>query len=355
MMVKNEEHVVLDALASVEPVADHWVVLDTGSGDRTPQLLEDYRTQRPGYLHHAPFEDFASTRNVLMDLAEPTCDWMVILDADMTWEDADVLREEIHRISASGSQTNGLLVKVVDSQSGSDLHYWQVRAFRCGAGWRYRYRTHELAVCDSPRVEKSRSSTRHFATGGSRSDKYERDLRLLDLEIAERPDDPVPRYYLAGTLRSMGRYAESLREYRKTLRMLPDPQGETAYVCAFAMGEVMERLGLRRAVIEQQYAEAAALRPGRREALRGLLRSLNENRRFTATVELSELFPEDGVGADDLAFIDPAARAECRFELARAAYALGDRARYALLREQLDSDDSLPVAARAAMESWPRR
>lgn len=38
MIVKNEEHYILDCLQSIKDVADEIVVVDTGSSDRTIEI-----------------------------------------------------------------------------------------------------------------------------------------------------------------------------------------------------------------------------------------------------------------------------------------------------------------------------
>jgi glycosyltransferase involved in cell wall biosynthesis len=62
------------------------VIVDTGSTDDTVSLLEGLRDRFP-WLHvfHHPFDGFAQSRNVSLDLAlrvAPTCPYVLLLDAD---------------------------------------------------------------------------------------------------------------------------------------------------------------------------------------------------------------------------------------------------------------------------------
>lgn len=55
--------------------------------------------------------------------------------------------------------------------------------------------------------------------GGVRSGRYERDLALLRDEVARNPHDTRAQFYLAQTLRDLGRRRESAAEYRKRAAM----------------------------------------------------------------------------------------------------------------------------------------
>lgn len=349
MIVKNEHHVVLDALRSVQPVADHWVVLDTGSTDGTQALLTQYADEHPGHLHEGPFVDFSDARNRLLALAEPTCDWMVILDADMAWDQADVLRGEIEAAHADPT-VDGLAVEVGDAET-----YRQVRVFRTGRGWRYRYRTHELAVMPgTPVLRHSTTTALHFATGGSRGDKLERDLVLLGLDLADDPHDPLTHYYLGGTCRGLGELRRSISEFRKAIALDPVPDSELVYISHFQIAAALADLQMPAAAIEDALLQACTTRPGRHEARALLYRRLVESRRFEAVVGLEEMLAAEPAHASEYMFVRREARPTSRFELARALFALGLHEPYAAVRAELLSDHETPVELRETVLAWPR-
>src|SRR5579871_1464094 len=88
MIVKNEAHVIRRCLASVCPVIDCWVIVDTGSTDGTQQIVRDFFAARgiPGQLHERPWVDFAHNRSEALDLAKSEADYSLIIDADDTLE-----------------------------------------------------------------------------------------------------------------------------------------------------------------------------------------------------------------------------------------------------------------------------
>lgn len=77
MIVKNEAATLPRTLTSVKGVVDEMVVLDTGSGDRTREIAQEFgaRVYRFEWC-----DDFAAARNECLKYA--TGDWILVLDAD---------------------------------------------------------------------------------------------------------------------------------------------------------------------------------------------------------------------------------------------------------------------------------
>ena len=70
MIVKNEAHVIERCLASVLPVIDYWVIVDTGSTDGTQQKIQDFfdRNGIDGEMHNRPWIDFGHNRSEALEL-----------------------------------------------------------------------------------------------------------------------------------------------------------------------------------------------------------------------------------------------------------------------------------------------
>ena len=77
MIVRDEEKTIERAIASVRPVADEIIVVDTGSADRTVSIAEGLGAD----IHHFPWcDDFAAARNFAIGKAKG--DYIFMLDAD---------------------------------------------------------------------------------------------------------------------------------------------------------------------------------------------------------------------------------------------------------------------------------
>ena len=77
MIVKDEEANLARCLASVKPIVDEMVVVDTGSTDRTRDIAEFFGARVYDFEWS---DDFAEARN--FSLSKAKGDWILIMDAD---------------------------------------------------------------------------------------------------------------------------------------------------------------------------------------------------------------------------------------------------------------------------------
>lgn len=77
MIVKNEEEFLPQCLASVRPIVDEMIIVDTGSEDRTKDIAAVFGAQVFDFEWNG---DFAEARNFSLTKADG--DWILIMDAD---------------------------------------------------------------------------------------------------------------------------------------------------------------------------------------------------------------------------------------------------------------------------------
>jgi glycosyltransferase involved in cell wall biosynthesis len=204
MIVRNEASILPQCLESVAPYVDSWAILDTGSTDGTQQMIGDFFAARgiPGRLDEAPFIDFAQARNAALALVPPTCDYLLLLDADM----------ELHVTEPDFRAALSLDCYTV-RQVQSGLSYWNRRIVRRGVAT-YVGVTHEyLDIGDASEAQLAGLWIADHGTGSNRPEKFARDLRLLRQALAEEPHNARHRFYLAETLRYMGNAVEAVEHY----------------------------------------------------------------------------------------------------------------------------------------------
>ena len=83
-MCKNEEHCIQNTLESVYKYIDYWVVCDTGSTDRTCEIVEEFFKEKgiPGELHIDEWVGFDTNKTLMMSKAKDKADYVIHLDAD---------------------------------------------------------------------------------------------------------------------------------------------------------------------------------------------------------------------------------------------------------------------------------
>jgi hypothetical protein len=208
-MVRNESQALPRLLASAARIVTHVALTDTGSDDDTIAVAEAHCSALGLSLtvHRTRFIDFASSRNESLEtgrllarsLGEQRCH-LLLLDADMEVP-ADVA-------PAPALPDVGML-----PQQCGGYCWWNIRTLRADVDAAYVGRTHEYL-----RVAGGRQQTLNWFTiidhadGGCRHDKFERDERLLRLDLAEQRSSRT-LYYLAQTLKDLGRRAEAVACY----------------------------------------------------------------------------------------------------------------------------------------------
>lgn len=206
MIVKNEERTLPRLAESVRGQIDHWIILDTGSTDDTIATAEREFGTDCGEVFSSEWKGFGPSRNEAMELAEPHGDWLLWLDADETLggtietSDADWIECE---------ERNG------------PLRFWKARMWRSGRGFGWTGMAHEyLSSPLAGAPARSRSFwVDHHGDGGSRADKFQRDLGLLRQEWDEDPTNARTAFYIARTYDDVGDLPQAIEWYRRRLTM----------------------------------------------------------------------------------------------------------------------------------------
>lgn len=251
MIVRNESMNMVRLLDSVKAIIKMASIVDTGSTDNTEEVIINWSKEHkiPITVHHEPFRNFSYNRTHSVRVAKeayPDADYFLLSDADFVWE-------------FSGKFDNVLLIdhKYLIEQYNKSLSYWNVRLLSAKVNWECRGRTHEFWAESKDQGTYSGEVRTHKITtlriddredGGCKSDKFERDERLLreGLEDENEPDDLKTRYkfYLAQTLKDMGRFEESIQWYNS--RCIDKGWHEELYYAKFQIGYNYEQLGWRK-------------------------------------------------------------------------------------------------------------
>lgn len=230
MIVKNEERVLGDCLASIKPWVDEIIVVDTGSSDRTVAIAEEHGAK----VFHFPWTDsFSEARNE--SLKHATCDWILWMDAD------DTIPEQCGRrlhnlVLMAAENVTGILMQVQIPPAPGEHGFTvvdHVKLFRNGLGLKFEGRIHEQILEPIYRiggtVERSDLYVIHsgydYSPDGQRK-KRARDLLLLEKDLADRPDHPFVLFNIGMTAFHMKDYAKAVPALERCLA-LSKPQEST--------------------------------------------------------------------------------------------------------------------------------
>jgi predicted GH43/DUF377 family glycosyl hydrolase len=328
MIVRDEAAVISRCLDSIRPLIDTWVICDTGSSDGTPGLIERALDGIPGRLHHRPWRDFGWNRSELMALAAGTADYLLLLDADMTLD----WRGPLPPLTADAYQL----------RHDGDLAYRVPRLVRGDRRWWYEGSTHEYLAGEGDYTQAVLEAliVQHHGDGASRAHKLERDVALLERDLERDPDNARAIFYLAQTLRDLGEEERAIQFYER--RVALGGWEQECFYAAYQTGSLLGRADDDRAVAT--LLSAWQLRPQRAEPLYELARFC----RFRGWREAGYTFASRGAQLDlpdDALFVHRwIYEWGLRFELALAAYWIGEFEQTLTLSEALLADSRLPVA-----------
>lgn len=201
IIVHPDEH---EALARCLKAAAPWVgqivVVDTGPTP-SPKIAVVVALHGGQVVHHPWGEDFAAARNAA--LPHLTGAWVMTLDAD---EVLEVQHAEGLKAAVGADHADVFGLVLLDRLDAGEMAQPLHRLFRREApGLTYRSRVHEFVEGTRDGRMRVGGTTPavlihhdgHTAKAASALGKGERNLRLAQLELAERPDDPYAWYLVA--------------------------------------------------------------------------------------------------------------------------------------------------------------
>jgi tetratricopeptide (TPR) repeat protein len=270
MIVKDEEAMLGRTLGAIRDHVDEIVVVDTGSTDRTVEIAESFGAK---VLHHEWTGDFAAARNVSVDAA--TSDWIIYLDADEVLVEGDgprlrALLGQTWRDAFYLVMTNF----VGEEEDNHALNFNALRIFRNRPEYRFEGRLHEQWAQNLPAYLPERLVTcdvrvDHFGYLGAVRDskgKSERNLALLERQMAEGDDSPFLHFNLGSEYHAIGDLQAAARELEKAWEGLRGEDGRVvrqAYVPSLGSRYVRVLNGLgRHDRVRELSAEVLDLFPG---------------------------------------------------------------------------------------------
>ncbi|MCI0460908.1 MAG: glycosyltransferase, partial [Gemmataceae bacterium] len=220
LIVKNEEANLPACLESAADLVEEMIVVDTGSGDATKEVATRFGAR----VYDFPWVDsFAAARNE--SLRHATGDWIFWLDADDRLDATN--RQRLRAVlDQLGDDNVAYVMKCLclpepGREAGTVVDH--VRLFRKHPDLRWQYRVHEQIL---PAVRQRGGQVRWtdvvlhhtgYQDPALRQRKLQRDLRLLQLDHAEHPDDPFILFNLGQIYQELGQPAEAITFLHRSL------------------------------------------------------------------------------------------------------------------------------------------
>lgn len=219
MIVKNEEKNLPLILADIQGLWDELIIVDTGSTDRTIEIAQNFGAR---VVSQAWTGDFSAARNRSKD--EATATWIMWLDADdrMEAKQAKQLKSLKQTLNEGCVYTLQVACKTPDGLSRPFLQY---RLFPNDERLRFENRIHETITLSAKKYGFNGACLpiqiihAGYENPEILSSKLQRNMLILEKELAENPDAIMLRFQYANSLADFKRFEEAQLHYEAIVRM----------------------------------------------------------------------------------------------------------------------------------------
>jgi glycosyltransferase involved in cell wall biosynthesis len=215
-MIKNESSVIKRCIESGLSVCDAICICDTGSTDNTIEILEEYlkNISIPSKIYKHTWKNFGKNRSdSFLSCVEfckelgwnPNTAYAVLLDADMQL-----------KVGPNFNKDSFIKNGYSMMQKCPGLEYYNTRFLKIAYPWKCTGVTHEYwDGDDSGTMKPDEIYIEDIGDGGCKSDKFQRDIRLLEEGLLDEPTNPRYMFYLAQSYKDSGLIDKSIELYTK--------------------------------------------------------------------------------------------------------------------------------------------
>ena len=214
MIVKNEAKIIERLLLSVHNFIDTFCICDTGSTDETISIIKSFFKKYPkdGKIISESFINFEYNRNFLLRSSLGMSNFLLLLDADMVFYLNEPLKEHLEPNTCYQIY-----------QGGNDFYYYNTRIIPNKKGLYYIGETHEYLYIPKQYAKKiiprDKVFIKDIGDGGSKQDKFKRDISLLKKSLEKNPKQSRNTFYLANSYFDSNDYKSALPYYFKRIQL----------------------------------------------------------------------------------------------------------------------------------------
>ena len=282
LIVRDEEAVIERCIRSCLPIVDSWCIVDTGSVDRTMEIIRETLKDVPGELIEEPWQNFGYNKTHALQAAKRWGDFALLMDAD----DELVFDETLKLPLRLTCDSYDLRVAY------ANLEYDRPHLVRLSKDFYYEGVRHEYLTCRDAFTKGGRIEgiLYNVVGGGARSrdpQKYVNDAKALEQTLVKDPLNGRTVYYIGQSYRDAELRSEALVWFDRRGEMPGWP--EETFMALFEAAKCRELLGHDSKEVMDGYLKAWEARPTRAEPLYELARFLRTTEsRFSLAYEMAK-------------------------------------------------------------------
>ena len=259
MIVKNEAHVIREALTSVLKYIDYYVISDTGSTDRTKEVIKEFFDSHNinGEIYDTPWKNFGYNRSEVLSFAQKKAEYLWMFDAD------DIIEGNL--VFPENMDLDGYLVTF-----DRLMTYQRVQIFRGDVPWMYEGVLHEYPKClkETAKIGSINGDyyivSRRLGDRNKDPQKYQKDAQVFEEELKKDPKNSRNMFYCAQSYLDHQNFEKA--EYWYTKRIEEGGWEEEMYVSLLRVAYCKQRLTRPIPHILDTFFKASMILPQRVEA-----------------------------------------------------------------------------------------
>jgi glycosyltransferase involved in cell wall biosynthesis len=285
---KDEEKVIERMLNSSSGILDLIVAVDTGSTDRTIELIKKFGEDNniPTYVFERPFDTFDKSRNFAMDKLRDVVKEIGWNSNDVwgMWYDCDEQLVIGDKFDKNQLNKDLFMINTYISQ----MKYTRNTFFRVSKPFRWYGVVHEFIICDDKNITSGLAEDIHVNVSmdgaswqGDISKKYLSHAHKLEEYIASDRTDPRQIFYTAQSYHDSAsipdnreeneeRLRRSLKYYRERVSRT-DGYAEEIYYSQYRIGTIMRVIEEPWNLTHQECLKAYSMDPLRGESIKTII------------------------------------------------------------------------------------
>jgi glycosyltransferase involved in cell wall biosynthesis len=227
MIVKDESHIIHEALQSTLALIDTYSIVDTGSSDNTIEIIKDFYKKHniTGEVHERSWKGFGESRTEALRTCDGKMDYILMMDADDLMVFPPQAKETLVKV-LDDVRPNACNIEIRRGLNNS-LEYHRTQIFKANDDWKYVGVLHEYPTNGKPCkfVKLPKDIFMVGRTIGNRTkiapgiEKYKKDAEILLAELEKEPENDRYVFYLAQSYRDAGMTDEAVKWYKKRFEM----------------------------------------------------------------------------------------------------------------------------------------
>jgi len=286
MIVKDEEHCILETLGNVCKYIDYYIISDTGSTDDTKEIIEEFFEEKgiKGEIHDVPWKNFGYNRSKALELCSGKAEYAFVMDADDLVRGNLVLPEK-------------MTADAYNFQFGGGVKYNRLQIFRVNEDkplWRYKGVLHEhpeFIPDHNPTIEKLTGDyyieSRRLGARNKDMHKYLRDAKVLEEEYKKDQTNSRTVFYLAQSYFDANVFDKAKFYYKKRVEMPGNM--EERFFAAYRMSQCTARMSQDPKELVAELIYCSHIHPLRVEPFYDIARIMNKSQNYREAFEFGKL------------------------------------------------------------------